>query len=173
MDRACQGKVPSPSRSHGLQFQTLWAAAKRLTGFEQRRKAKPISRRLSQSKTWRQAKSFTAPPSHRSTGDFRTAPMAAGRTWSFAFARAIASRENDSCASRCERFGRLADEARVLIGGNMRLNPMRGGAALVLCPSGFLVALGCRTNHRRVDRRVLRTQAPFVSRSRAMAANRL
>jgi hypothetical protein len=66
-----QGQTPSSSRGHCLQFQTLLAAARRLNGFEQWRKAKPFSRRLSQICKRQSAKSFAASPSHRSKGDFR------------------------------------------------------------------------------------------------------
>src|SRR5262249_1296987 len=45
----------------------------------------------------------------------------------------------------------LADDARVLMGGDMRLISMRGPAALVFCPGGLAVALGCRSDDGRGD----------------------
>jgi hypothetical protein len=66
-----------------------------------------------------------------------------------------------------------ADEAGVLVGGNMRLIAMRGRAALVPCPSRVPIVLLAEPITVASISVPLRTAAPFFSRSRAMAVNRL
>jgi hypothetical protein len=43
----------------------------------------------------------------------------------------------------------------------------------MFCPSGLFVALGSRSDHRRIDQRAFAHASALCSRSRAIASNRL